>query len=148
MGFSWIVFGGICGDICITQSTFLEDNLDKMQIYIKVFELVKSKASIVSVLLISIFVGTIVAEGLQLHGHVSDHQAVSQHQEGEHSSGSNECNDPCHAGQCHFGHCSHMFFSETNGIVALLLSIPYQSTEFLALNHTFLNQLSRPPRLS
>lgn len=122
--------------------------MDTKHFYIKVMKRVKINVSIVSILLIAIFTATIASEGLQLHDHACDGQSISQHHQDQRTSDSHECNDPCHAGQCHFGHCSHVYLSETNNIVAPSLSVPLHGAELLTLAHEYLSQLSRPPRIS
>lgn len=87
------------------------------------------------------------------NGHAIAHshhcgQITSQTQQNDQASTDNECNDSCHAGQCHFGHCSHVFLSEVTKFLSIQFSVPYQRAELLTLNYSFLNDLSRPPRLS
>jgi hypothetical protein len=58
------------------------------------------------------------------------------------------CTDPCHRGQCHFGHCAYHAVSGYAAISPALLSKGHIALNFLAPKAPFLDGPKRPPRLS
>lgn len=65
---------------------------------------------------------------------------------GEHSDG--ECFDPCHAGNCHFGHCSITFRSSSHNHLTLSLDQVSFSKNDEMIEEPFLEGHRRPPKIS
>lgn len=70
--------------------------------------------------------------------------APSHHENAPSDSSDRDCDDPCHLGQCHFGHCTHALigdsesFSITDDSLLLAKSvIPYSGP--------YLDGIKRPP---
>lgn len=58
------------------------------------------------------------------------------------------CMDPCHRGQCHFGHCAYHLTSGYPALGPDLFSLVHIDFGFLAPKSPFLDGPKRPPRHS
>lgn len=58
------------------------------------------------------------------------------------------CMDPCHRGQCHFGHCAYHGASGYSALSADLFKLGYINCDFLVPKSPFLEGPKRPPRLA
>lgn len=78
-----------------------------------------------------------------------EHSSFSQESSSKESSEPHSgCDDACQVGQCHFGHCSHMNFTQTAIDTNQSIAETFYASELIVIQTSFDDGLTRPPRLS
>lgn len=121
------------------------------------------KGQIISFILLLAFGWNVAGDLFALHEKVvpeTEHSSVVQIQQGQSSIGSatpsfsqndtslpsDSCDDPCHLGSCHLGHCSHLVKTELNMASPTLTALSHGLWNLLVPSNPFLEGPKHPPR--